>query len=61
METAQKRHAAVSAALSRQLGGIEEVGLAETLTKLQATRTTLEASYRAIGSLSELSLAKFLR
>jgi flagellin-like hook-associated protein FlgL len=61
IETAQKRHAAVSAALGKQLGGIQEVDLAETLTKLQATRTTLEASYRAIGSLSELSLAKFLR
>lgn len=61
LETAQKRHAAVSAALRTQLAGIEEVDLADTLTRLQATRTTLEASYRAIGSLSELSLAKFLR
>jgi flagellin-like hook-associated protein FlgL len=51
----------VSVTLEKQLGAIQEVDLAETLTRLQATRTTLEASYRAIGSLSELTLAKFLR
>ena len=61
IERAQQRHAAVSVTLEKQLGAIQEVDLAETLTRLQATRTTLEASYRAIGSLSELTLAKFLR
>ena len=40
---------------------IEEVDVADVLTRLQATRTALEASYRAIGALGELNLANFLR
>ena len=61
IERAKQRHSAVSVTLGKQLGAIQEVDLAQVLTQLQATRTTLEASYRAIGSLSELTLAKFLR
>lgn len=47
--------------LRGQIADIEEVDLAATLERLQATRTALEASYRAIGALSELTLARFLR
>lgn len=61
MEAAQRRHRDVSDVLRQQLAGIEEVDLAATLERLQATRSALEASYRAIASLSELSLARFLR
>lgn len=61
MERTAERHSAVNLALSRQLADAQEVDLAETLAKLQQTRTTLEASYRAIGSLSDLTLARFLR
>lgn len=61
LDGAQRRHAQVNDTLRAQLGDIQEVDLAETLTRLQSTRATLEASYRAMGSLSDLSLAKFLR
>jgi flagellin-like hook-associated protein FlgL len=61
IESAQRRHSLVSGVLARQLGDIQEVDLAETLTRLQATRTALEASYRALGSISQLTLAQFLR
>lgn len=59
--TARTRHQDVSDALRQQLSGIVDVDLAATLTKLQATRGALEASYRVTASLSELSLARFLR
>jgi flagellar hook-associated protein 3 FlgL len=61
MEGAQRRHRDVSDVLRQQLAEIEEVDLAATLERMQATRTALEASYRAIASLSELSLSRFLR
>jgi flagellar hook-associated protein 3 FlgL len=61
METAQRRHADLSATLAQQLASIEEVDVADVLTRMQATRTALEASYRAISSLSDLNLANFLR
>jgi flagellin-like hook-associated protein FlgL len=47
--------------LRTQLAGIEEVDLAEVLTRLKATETTLQASYGAIGRLGGLALANFLR
>lgn len=61
MEVTQRRHDNLSVALGKQLADIEEVDVADVLTRLQATRTALEASYRAIGSLGELNLANFLR
>ncbi len=57
----KRRHEDTQVALRSQLAGIEEVDLAETLTRLQATQTTLEASYGAIARLGQLSLAQFLR
>jgi flagellin-like hook-associated protein FlgL len=47
--------------LRRQVAAIEEVDVAETVTKLQALRARLEASYRSVAILSELSLTRFLR
>jgi flagellin-like hook-associated protein FlgL len=61
MEATQRRHDNLSTALSQQLSDIEEVDVADVLVRLQATRNALEASYRAIGSLRELTLANFLR
>ncbi|MFL1464300.1 flagellin [Roseococcus sp. DSY-14] len=57
---AQERHARVTDTLKVQLAGIQEVDLAATMTRLQATQSALEASFRAIASISGLSLAKFL-
>ena len=61
MEATQRRHDNLSVALAKQLSDIEEVDVADILTRLQGTRNVLEASYRAIGSLRELNLANFLR
>jgi len=61
MEDKKRRHDDLSAALALQLSSIEEVDMADIITRMQATRTQLEASYRAIGSLGELNLANFLR
>ena len=61
IEDTQRRQRAITDLLRGQLSSIEEVDLASTLERLQATRGALEASYRAIGTLSELTLARFLR
>lgn len=61
LEAAQRRHAEANTVLETQLAAIEEVDLAEVLTRLKATETTLQASYAAIGRLGELTLARFLR
>lgn len=57
----RQRHEAVQTVLRGELAGIEEVDLAETLSRLQQTRLALEASYSAIGRLGGLTLASFLR
>ncbi len=61
MDATKRRHDNLSSALALQLSSIEEVDMADVITRMQATRTQLEASYRAIGSLGELTLANFLR
>lgn len=50
-----------SVLLRKQVASIEEVDVAETVTQLQALRARLEASYRAVSLLSELTLTRFLR
>ncbi|WP_431283443.1 flagellin [Humitalea sp. 24SJ18S-53] len=61
MDRAAESHADVAVQLKLQLSDIEEVDLAATLTALQDTRTRLEASWKALSMISELSLTKFLR
>ncbi|MBK1661793.1 flagellin [Paracraurococcus ruber] len=56
----QQRHSVLTDTLKAQLADIEEVDLAATLTRLQDTRSTLEASYSAIGRLGSLTLTRFL-
>ena len=59
--TAKTRHQAITDTLRSQLADITDVDLASTLTRLQATRNSLEASYRMTSSLASLTLAQFLR
>lgn len=54
------RHEDVSTQLSLQLSSIEEVDLAEAISLAQATQTQLEASYRSLAMLGNLSLTKFI-
>jgi flagellin-like hook-associated protein FlgL len=58
---ARKRHEEVAGQLELQLSSVEQVDLAEAITRLQATRTQLEASYRSLAMLGDLSLTNFLR
>jgi flagellin-like hook-associated protein FlgL len=55
-----ERHRDVTVQLKAQVAAIEEVDMAETISRLQATRTQLEASYRAIALVSGLTLTRFL-
>lgn len=61
LDGARTRHADVTVTLRAQLGSILEVDLADVLTRLQATKTTLEASYSVLGRLGGLTLTQFLR
>ena len=61
LSAAAARHAEIGVALQTQLAGIQEVDLAEAMTRLQQTQTQLQASYTAIARLASLSLAQFLR
>jgi len=59
--TAKTRHQSITDTLRGQLADITDVDLATTLTRLQATRNSLEASYRMISSMGSLTLSQFLR
>jgi flagellar hook-associated protein 3 FlgL len=60
LQVAQEMQSSVTDTLKTQLADIEEVDLASTLTRLQATRTALEASYTALGNLGTLTLTRYL-
>lgn len=60
LEAMSRRHGDITVALATQLASIEEVDMAATLSRLDATKTQLEASYRAIAMVSSLSLTNFL-
>lgn len=60
LEATAARHGEVTVTLKAQLAGIEEVDMAATISRLQATQTQLEASYRAISLVSGLTLTRFL-
>jgi flagellar hook-associated protein 3 FlgL len=47
-------------ALSGQLSSVQDVDMAATLSRLTATQTQLQASYRLISSANSLSLVNFL-
>lgn len=61
LQSAKDRHTTVTDTLTAQVADIEEVDLAATLTRLQATQTALQASYSAIGRLGSLSLVAYLQ
>ena len=55
-----QRHSDVTVTLTTQLASIQEVDMADTISQLNATKTQLEASYRAIAMVQSLSLTNFL-
>ena len=60
LESTKNFHASVTISLTLQVGEIEEVDMAKTISFLQATQTQLEASYRAMSISQQLSLTRFL-
>jgi flagellin-like hook-associated protein FlgL len=60
LEAARTRHAEIGVAIRGQVAEIEEVDLAETLSRLRQTEVQLQASYGAIARLGQLTLAQFL-
>ena len=58
--TAQSELTATASALTTQLGAAEDADPTQVATKLATAQTQLQASYKIISSLAELSLAKFL-
>lgn len=60
LQAAKERHSILTDALKSQLSDIEEVDLAATLTRMQATQTALQASYSAISRLGSLTLTSYL-
>lgn len=61
LNAVRTRHQDVSDTLRSQLADITDVDLATTLTRLQATRTALEASYQMTSRMASLTLSQFLR
>ncbi|WP_424814664.1 flagellin [Roseococcus sp. YIM B11640] len=61
MEAFQTRHKNLLTVLAGQIANIQEVDPAETLSRLQNTKATLEASYSVIGSLNGLNLVNYLK
>lgn len=47
--------------LNQQVGNVEDVDLADVVSRLNLVTTQLQASYRLLGNLGQMSLASFLR
>lgn len=60
LEVVDEQHADTVVFLETFVADIEDVDIAEAVTKLNNDQVALEASYRAVGSLSQLSLLRFL-
>ncbi len=58
--TAQSELTSTATALTSQLGTLQDADPAAVATKLAAAQNQLQASYKIIASLQQLSLAKFL-
>jgi flagellar hook-associated protein 3 FlgL len=60
LEVVDQQHADTLVFLEVFIADLEDVNIADAVTKLNNDQLALEASYRAIGSLSQLSLLNFL-
>ena len=48
-------------ALQAQVSGVEDVDMADLMSRLSLTQTQLQASYQLLAGLQSLSLTKFLQ
>jgi flagellar hook-associated protein 3 FlgL len=60
LEVVDEQHTDTAVFLETFIADLEDVDIAEAITRLNNDQVALEASYRAIGSLSQLSLLNFL-
>lgn len=60
LDVVDEQHSSTENFIQTLIGEIEDIDLAEAVTRLNQQQTTLEASFRAIGTLSRLSLLDFL-
>jgi len=60
MEVVDEQHTDTSVFLQTFIADIEDVDIAEAVTRLNNDQVALEASYQAIGSLTRLSLLDFI-
>jgi len=60
IDVVDQQHTDTSTFLQTFIADIEDVNVAEAVSRLNNDQTALEASYKTIGSLSQLTLLKFL-
>lgn len=53
-------HTTMIAAFTRQVSGVEDAPMEETLSRLQLVRTQLESNYQLIAGMRDYTLARFL-
>lgn len=53
-------HTTLIQAFTRQVSGVEDVAMEETLSRLQLVRTQLESNYQLIAAIRDYTLARFL-
>ncbi|GHF25033.1 flagellar hook-associated protein 3 [Kordiimonas sediminis] len=60
IDVVNEQHADTNVFLETFIAEIEDVDMAEVVTRLNNDQVALEASYQAVGSLSQLTLLRFL-
>ncbi len=60
LDVIEQQHLDTGVFLETFIADIEDVDIAEAITRLNNDQTALEASYRAVSTLNELSLLRFL-
>jgi len=60
LEVVDEQHTDTSVFLEKFIADLEDVDIAEAVTKLNNDQVALEASYQSISSLSQLTLLRFL-
>jgi flagellin-like hook-associated protein FlgL len=61
LAVAAERNETLALQLETNIGKLEAVDLSEVITQLSSSKSLLEASYRAMVTLNDLSLTKFMR
>jgi len=61
LAVAAERNETIALQLETQIGKLEAVDMSDVITQLTSSKSLLEASYRAMVTLGDLSLTKFMR